>query len=121
MLDSLLTPFFQVREHYGFLGEMVCNAADEMQSSIFVLIAMLASMWLLVFMFGPLSLVPHLSEFVVGLLPLQSSLRGVLAMAKELQMQDLERDVLKDLPKPGDLGGNVRQWLLYWPFYQMTA
>lgn len=111
----------QVREHYGFVGEMICNAAAEMRSSIYVLLLLLGSLWALVFWLGPTALAPMLSEFVIGLLPLQSSLRGALAAAKELQMKDLEQDILDDLPKPAELGGNARQWLLYWPFYGLTS
>ncbi|KAI5454554.1 hypothetical protein NCC49_003449 [Naganishia albida] len=99
-----------LKNHYGFMGEIISQSSAEMGSSVYVLVILALAIYTVLFIFGPPAATPYLSEFLVALLPLQSSVRGIVAMAADMKR------------KPGDKyteGGNARQWLLYWVVYQL--
>lgn len=76
---------FQLKNHYGFVGEILTQSSAEMGSSVYILMCAFIAIYAILFVFGPPAATPYLSEFLVALLPLQSSLKGILAMAADMK------------------------------------
>ncbi|KAJ9108940.1 hypothetical protein QFC21_000262 [Naganishia friedmannii] len=74
-----------LKDHYGFIGEIISQSTAEMGSSVYILAYMFLTIYIVIFAFGPPAATPYLSEFLVALLPLQSSLKGVVAMAGDMK------------------------------------
>ncbi len=64
-----------------------------MHSSVYVLFCMLLSIWSVVFCFGPVSLAGMLSELLVGVIPCQNALAGILAMKSDAELRDVRYEV----------------------------
>lgn len=71
-----------------------------MGSSVYVLVYLSLAIYAILFVFGPPAVTPYLSEFLVALLPLQSSLKGIVAMAADMKR------------KPGDKYTEGGQYLV---------
>ncbi|KAJ9101959.1 hypothetical protein QFC19_005041 [Naganishia cerealis] len=89
-------PVTRLKDHYGFMGEMIAQSSAEMGSSVYILAYMFLAIYTIIFAFGPPAATPYLSEFLVALLPLQSSLRGIVAMAGDMKRKpgDPERKAM---------------------------
>jgi hypothetical protein len=75
---------FQLKNNYGFVGEMICGMAADTGSGVRILVIAFLVCFALLFRYGPPALIPFLSEFLCGILPLQSTLRGVLTAANDM-------------------------------------
>lgn len=85
-MDTYTVPLqLQLKNHYGFVGEILTQSSAEMGSSVYVLMYVFIAIYVILFVFGPPAATPYLSEFLVALLPLQSSLKGILAMAADMK------------------------------------
>jgi hypothetical protein len=73
------------------MGEILTQSSAEMGSSVYILMCAFFSIYVLLFVFGPPAAIPYLSEFLVALLPLQSSLKGILAMAADMKRKPGEK------------------------------
>jgi hypothetical protein len=103
----------------------------ETGSGVLILVIGFITCYTLLFAYGPLALVPYLSEFLTSVLPLQATLRGVLTAANDAKRvpgdpytegeQRLYKGMTLGLTFSLDYTGNVRQWLLYWPLYQFLS
>lgn len=76
---------FQLKNHYGFMGEILTQASAGMGSSVYILMCAFIAIYAILFVFGPPAATPYLSEFLVALIPLQSSLKGILAMTADMK------------------------------------
>jgi hypothetical protein len=56
-----------------------------MGSSVYILMYVFMAIYIILFVFGPPAATPYLSEFLVALLPLQSSLKGIVAMVADMK------------------------------------
>jgi len=74
----------QLKNGYGFLGEMLCGMAADTGSGVRILVIGFLVSFTLLFCYGPPTLLPFLSEFVTAILPLQATLRGVLTSANDM-------------------------------------
>ncbi|KAJ9125296.1 hypothetical protein QFC22_000252 [Naganishia vaughanmartiniae] len=123
-----------LKDHYGFIGEIISQSTAEMGSSVYILAYMFLAIYIVIFAFGPPAATPYLSEFLVALLPLQSSLKGIVAMAGDMKRKAgdpytegvkviwqergqrmADEAILRDIPRPsgayapsgsGPKGGN---------------
>lgn len=67
------------------MGEIISQSSAEMGSSVYMLVYLCLTIYTLLFIFGPPATTPYLSEFLVALLPLQSSLKGIVAMTADMK------------------------------------
>ena len=80
----MLTFGLQLRNNYGFMGEMICGVAADTGSGVRILVVAFLICFVLLFCYGPPAMIPFLSEFLCGIFPLQSTLRGVLTAANDM-------------------------------------
>jgi hypothetical protein len=66
------------------MGEMLCGMAADTGSGVRILVVAFLICFALLFCYGPPAMIPFLSEFLCGILPLQSTLRGVLTAANDM-------------------------------------
>jgi hypothetical protein len=104
LTDSLRS---QLKNHYGFMGEIISQSSAEMGSSVYVLVSLFLAIYAILFVFGPPAAVPFLSEFLVAVLPLQSSLRGIVAMAADMKRKPGDKYTEGGQSLPGECGCEV--------------
>jgi hypothetical protein len=110
------------------MGEILTQSSAEMGSSVYILMYVFMAIYIILFVFGPPAATPYLSEFLVALLPLQSSLKGIVAMVADMKRKPGDKyteggeDTVPIAVQGSSLTlqiGNVRQWLLYWVVYEL--
>jgi hypothetical protein len=63
---------------------MICGMAADTGSGVRILVLGFLACFTLLFTYGPPTLIPFLSEFLCGMLPLQATLRGILTAANDM-------------------------------------
>lgn len=66
------------------MGEMICGMAADTGSGVRILVIGFLSCYVLLFSYGPLAMLPYISEFLIAVLPLQATLRGIVTVANDM-------------------------------------
>lgn len=69
------------------MGEMLCGMGNDTGSGVAILAIGAVVIYLILFIYGPLEMVPYLAEFVTTVLPLQGTMKGIVTSARDALRQ----------------------------------